>query len=48
MKSNATDTSPLLMEKHEGSSVLGKHIHKCEHNVNLYIKINRVEKGLIN
>jgi len=48
MKSNAADTSPLLMEKPEESSVLGKHIHKCEHNVNMYLKINRVERGMIN
>jgi hypothetical protein len=33
------------MEKLEGSGVLEKHIHKCEHNVNMYLKINIVEKG---
>jgi len=33
------------MEKCEGSNVLGKHIHTGEHNVNMYLKINRVERG---
>jgi hypothetical protein len=32
------------MEKCEGRSMLQKHIHKCEHNIKMYLKINRVER----
>lgn len=36
------------MEKCEGSNVFGRHILKCEHNVNMYLKVNKSFYGVIN